>query len=595
MKRPSITPSFLSELTGSVPSRLLKKLDKKPELADGWRWTSSDDEARIETESEAVVTIRAAVVAVEADLACTCLLAPRCLHRLAVATRLPLAGAEDQPATDADAADGAALDDPASDDRALLAPSAVTDGERRAARCARAALASMLSAGVRGAGATVQAELLRAIHDAREAKLSRLAALLLVTLSRTRAIRDGEPVRVEEVLAAAAEGLALAWRFEDEDAVTLVDRGLARRTYREMPPTALWGLAAMPIWTKTGYSGVVTWLVDKAGTVFTAHTLTPADGRGGSAQLALLQTASLTHAEASRGQVMLQHGTRSFDRRLGAGKRVLAVVAGKSSLFEDPAAKLFEVPVRAQLERFWAEHDRPVVLRRAGWDLLAADATIAGSAGDDELAIVVEGQTLRALRPTSGGAARDSWRLLTEAAGARVRIVARLVAERERAVTLVSVAHRGHDPERWDVGFDETQLATRSQRHGALRDLLDAARTASSSAGDARPRSALPEELSRHPWTTLERIVAQAGQGGWRTLPASREPELRADQATLRGLGLNHGADLLEALRRAALPRGRHHSGRLLAPDPESFAAAITASKLYLRALAEARHREVWR
>jgi hypothetical protein len=595
VKRPEITPAFLAAFTGSVPSRLLKKLDKASDLAEGWAWSREGSATCVATDKDAVVTLDGDVVSSDAHLICTCLLAPNCLHRLAVATRLPLASGAVGEATTADdakeSAAGVALDS-----AAFLAPSAVTQPERAAARLARRALDDVVLSGVRGAGATLQADLLRALHEARDVKLHRLAALLLLTLSRVRAMREGEAVRIEEIVESASEGIVLSMRIEDASEITLVERGLARRTYEPMPPTPLFGLSSTPLWTRTGYSGVITWLVDREGTVFTAHTLVPSDGRGGRAELSVFPNVSLTHGDISRASWVLTHGTRSFDRRLGAGQKARAALTGEASLFAAPSSALFERSVDEQVDRFFREQAEPALLRRAGWDLLTTDAVLLGPVDDETLLVMIaaSGRTLRAVcPPDSGEAYRESWRRLVEARGAPVRIVARFVSDRERAIELLSVAHKGHDPERWDLGFDETQLGQKSKRIGALRELLALSMRAPDD--DAPEPHPLPSELRRHPWSTLERVLAQAAEGGYRTLPAAREDELRRDQATLRGLGLHHGADLLEALRRAALPRGRHFSGRHLAPDPGPFAAAVAASEVYLRALRTAQRRQALR
>lgn len=597
MTRPTIDPALLASITDAVPSRLLRKLDKKPDLAEAWTWTRDDDRTTVASDKDAVVTLAGPVIREPDDLVCTCLLAPKCLHRLAVATRLELTDVDVESKPD----DHGATDDLPAEAHDLLAPLPVSVPERRAARRAAAALAALSLEGVRGAGAVVQAELLRALHECRAVGLHRLASLTLLVLQQVRARREGGGPRVEQLVTVVSEGLELAWRILDAPEVGGLERGLARRRYEATPPQTLWGIACRPLWTRTGYSGVLSWLVDKRGEIVSVQSVEPSSGRGGRAALAAFANVSLSHAALSRSAVVVQNGTRSFDRRLGGGAKLAAAVTGESSLFAEPLASRFARPLEEQVAEAWTREDRPRLLREAGWDLLFLDLEVLGVSGDDdagnaaELFLRAGERVVRAVLP---GDATPPYRLgfaaLGRAPGARLRAVARLATGRERALELVSLAVPGFP--RWDLGFDEQQLAGIETKRIELLDLLEAAQARDDDVEpiDAAPLAPIAVETTRPPWIGLERVVVQGLEGGWRALPAAREQELRQEQARLRGLGLTRGADLLEALREGALPAGRHWSGRLEAPPPERFAAPLVAGALYLAELRRIQRRTSW-
>lgn len=90
--RPSISPGLLADLTAAAPARLVKKLDATPTLAESWTWTAGDSWTVV-TDTNETVTLRPenGALSAPAHVACSCLLAPKCLHLLAVAAVLPVA------------------------------------------------------------------------------------------------------------------------------------------------------------------------------------------------------------------------------------------------------------------------------------------------------------------------------------------------------------------------------------------------------------------------------------------------------------------------------------------------------------------------
>ncbi len=569
MKRPSIQPGVLSALTAAVPRRLIKKLDKKPELAEAWSWLRDDDRTTVTTDKGAVVEIEGDMVSAPAHLRCSCLLAPKCLHRLAVATRLPLSDVEARALEAAEVIAPTAVTAKATttaDDVREPMTSALTQRERDAIRRAIHALCGLLSAGTTSAGAVVQAELFRALHEVRGAGLHRLAALIMTTVRRLRALRDGE-AGLQSVLELATTALALCWAIDAGECASEHERGVARRRYVDLEPTLLWGLASTPFRSETGYAGVTTWLADRQGRVCSVSSVRPSSDSGG-AELAAFAHASISHAALSRAQVVL-HGARvSPDQRIGTGKSVRVAETGASSLFDRPASSFFERPLDMQLEQLWSHAELAPLRRPAGWDLLWLDVVV-----DAERGVAVVGDRVVQLTELNS----------TAGSGRRLRMVARWVPDRTRTLQPISLAIEGQDYERWDVGF------------GVPKDGPELREWFANAPQVETPMGVVPEQAARTPWTSLQRTALQGMSGGWRAFPSHRQAQIQQERSRLHRLGLVRGADLLGALYRTALPSGRSCSGRYQPPSPEPFAAALTACALYLETLRASDHRAGWR
>src|SRR4051812_1875411 len=90
--RPRADASLLAALTAAAPARVTKRLDAAPTLANAWTWSDLGATTTVLTDTNETVTLRHAggAVATLDDIGCTCLLAPRCLHVLAVVAVLDL-------------------------------------------------------------------------------------------------------------------------------------------------------------------------------------------------------------------------------------------------------------------------------------------------------------------------------------------------------------------------------------------------------------------------------------------------------------------------------------------------------------------------
>ncbi|MFI1523595.1 hypothetical protein [Kitasatospora cineracea] len=206
---PAVSAEVVAEVVSALSERLRKRLDgaaaklaARPVVRTGDEWTVRIDE-------EAVLILRApgGTVRAAADVRCTCLLAPGCLHRAAAVTAAPLAEPETEPETETGTGGGA---EPPPAPAAPAAPDAgtaqepLTPAEAEAVHRLRRAAAHTLAAGISGAGSVVQAELLRTAHQARLLGLHRPAALATTVVTRLRAARAAEP---DHRLADLAAGL----------------------------------------------------------------------------------------------------------------------------------------------------------------------------------------------------------------------------------------------------------------------------------------------------------------------------------------------------------------------------------------------------
>ncbi|MZE52909.1 hypothetical protein GTY86_16780, partial [Streptomyces sp. SID5770] len=196
---PPVAPDVLAEAVEQLSARLRKKLDAAIEGCAEHVVRAADGSLDVRFGEDALVTLRpgpSGAVTEAGQAVCTCLLAPRCLHRAAVLGAAPIADAateteampETVTETEATSETTAGLPEPTgpvdgpapvtTEAAPAPAPSVdtatpLTPAQVRAATALWEAAAEALSAGVTAGGAVVQAELLRAAHTARLAGLPR--------------------------------------------------------------------------------------------------------------------------------------------------------------------------------------------------------------------------------------------------------------------------------------------------------------------------------------------------------------------------------------------------------------------------------------
>jgi hypothetical protein len=395
---PPVAPQVVAAAVEGLTSRLRKKLDAAIEQYAAVPVAVDDEGIRISCGEDAVVTLSpgpSGAIADDGQARCSCLLAPRCLHRAAVLSACPVADPE--PIGTAESS-GAGDDLLGADAVAGSAPDgAVTDpatGPTAAQVAAAASLwraaAAILSTGAPAAGAVPQAELLRAAHTARLAGLPKAEAAALRVVRGLRAARarhDGH--RLADLVSALRELLLTAGRLAGADPdPSLV--GSVRRSYQPGGSLRVYGVFREPVISATGYGGVVTHLVTDDGRWFSVADVKPggpARARGAATAPVSIGPAMLNHAQLARAGLLITGATVSPDGRLGAGGGVRATPVSGMSWTAGPMAALFARPLaEAVVPRLsghvWSESDTEDKAREP----VGCDLVIVGAAGDHVLA-----------------------------------------------------------------------------------------------------------------------------------------------------------------------------------------------------------------
>lgn len=664
---PPVTADVAAAAVESLTSRLRKKLDAAIELYATAPVTADGDTLSLSCGEDAVVTLApgpSGAVTTPDQARCTCLLAPRCLHRAAVLGACPVADPQEAPEpAGADPAPGlpGATDDASSpgtgpegrtpaaagpvdgptptptptpapaltaDDAAPAPAAPPTPAQVAAAAGLWSAGAAVLAAGVPGAGAVPQAELLRAAHTARLAGLHRAEAAALGVvrgLRGARARHDGH--RLADLVAALRELLLTTRLLAAADpAPALI--GTARRSYRPGDTgLRVHGVCREPVISATGYGGVVTHLVTDDGRWFSVADVKPggpARARGAATAPVALGPAALNHAQLARGGLLITGATVSPDGRLGAGKGVRATPLTGLPWSSGPLAALFARPlaeavadrlaaalvddpgrsgqvaelvgcdlviVGADGDRLLARELRPAAESNAAESAAAApapDASPAGAAPDRPAGPLIR------LAPAHGHpdlAHTANLRQLASRPGLRVRVVGRL--DPDRAATLRPLAVGpvpGAEatlrlPAEWlgraDLGYDRLQ--------GSHLPRYDA----------CPPPEALsglpPDPLTDSPLWRVRRLVELAVAGGRRAVPdPARGGSPRGDGTSLRRTGFRAAADLAAALTAEADRRTRDAFGRLSDADPDRYASAWLAAAVHLAGTERALVQATW-
>ncbi|OUC93535.1 SWIM zinc finger family protein [Streptosporangium minutum] len=424
---PPAAPHVVAAAVEGLTSRLRKKLDAAIEQYAATPAVADGESIRISCGEDAVVTLSpgaSGAITDDGQAWCSCLLAPRCLHRAAVLSACPVADADVDAAAgvsagagvgadthtgagaDMDAGAGAAngpldgalpgtgsstaRDDPSRDGTAAGTITGPTATQVAAASSLWAAAAATLSAGVPAAGAVPQAELLRAAHTARLAGLPRAEAAALRVVRGLRAARDRhDGHRLADLVAALRELLLTAGRLAAADPDPALVSSV-RRSYQPGGSLRVYGVFREPVISGTGYGGVVTHLVTEDGRWFSVADVKPggpARARGAATAPVAIGPAMLNHAQLARAGLLIAGATISPDGRLGAGGGVRATPIDGMPWTAGPLAALFARPlaeaVGARLSgQVWSESE---AAERAG-EPVGCDLMIVGAAGDHVLA-----------------------------------------------------------------------------------------------------------------------------------------------------------------------------------------------------------------
>jgi len=559
--RPAVAPLLLADVLDRLPARLQRRLEERRDLAEDWTWSAAGGEVVVST-GTAVVRMRpAAGVVREADqAACDCLLSPRCLHVAAVLLALPIsvddAGPADRPPPVSEAADD-------------LVP--VSAAARAAAGAAWQACALLLDIGASSAGLVVQGELLRAAHACRLAGLHRTASAVARAVQRLAELHAGRPeYRLDFLLGDVSDALTSALAVATAgEAVSRSAVGVARRAYATVGSLRLAGIFSEAVMSAAGYAGVVTYLADAQGRLWTVADVAP----GGPERVAWAYGApievgdlALSHRGLGRSAVYLQRATGSRDGRLGTGRDVGAVRSGASGW---GGGVPWERPPAAQLDAVFAALALDQTLRRAGWDLLFLDGVVVG-VRQAALVLSTPVGEVSCYAPTDHEELpyRRNLRLLGSAPGLPLRVVGRALTQRARSLALLAVGPGAAAEEAPALALPPDWLG----RANLGVDVLQSAHVAGGERGPVelpvQPAAAAPDPLD-----PLARRLGQALTGGRVTQAESAWADIDRDASLLRRRQLPGAADRLEALRAASL-RG--------VPDARRrFALAWTATRTY--------------
>ncbi|GAA0685548.1 SWIM zinc finger family protein [Kitasatospora atroaurantiaca] len=625
LQLPAVAPEVLAAAVESLTSRLRKKLDSAIEQYAALPVTPAPEGpgAAVRCGEDALVTLvpgPAGTVTAEWQAQCSCLLAPRCLHRAAVLGCCPIA---DPPATGvasapepeapggadevAEVAPAAGADAGADDAGSAAAePSAVepTPARAKAAADLWAAAAAILAAGVPAAGAVPQAELLRAAHTARLADLHRAEAAALRVVRSLRSARARHSSHRTADLAAALRELLLTTALLRSGPADQALLGTARRAYKPGGALRVHGVCREPVLTATGYGGVVTHLVTEDGrwvSVADVKPGGPARARAAGTAPVSVGAAALDHAQLSRGGLLISGATVSADGRLGSGRGVRATAAAGLDWGSGPLGALFCRPLaEAAAERLadgpLADPEQTERLRRP----VGCELVVLGAAADSVLT--------RELDPATGAAHGPLIRLvaanrhpdlahtanlarLAGHPGLRVRVLGRIDPDRAATLRPLAVAPvPGAEatlrlPPEWrgraDLGYDLLQgghfpSAEECERVGPVVAVG-------------------PDPLSDSPLWRVRRQVDLAVAGGRRAVAESeRSGGARTDGAALRRTGFHTAAELTTALATEADRRQRDVFGRLGDPDSDRYAERWLATAVHLTAAERELVRATW-
>ncbi|MEV7520078.1 hypothetical protein [Streptomyces sp. NPDC091371] len=644
---PAVAPEVLAEAVENLTARLRKKLDAAAASCAADATGGADGSVAVRFGEDAVVTLKPGpegTVTLAEQAVCSCLLAPRCLHRTAVLAAAPLAdptsgepptaqraadpagpagGGEPAgnvgPAGPAGDAEPAGSAGPAGRVRSAggagragsagpagsaglvggagpaggaghvrgggpgvsAGPSTpLTAAQTGAAAALWQAAAEALAAGVTAGGAVVQAELLRAAHTARLAGLPAAEAAALRVVRGLRAARDRNAGQRLADLTGAFRALLTTAALLTAGSA---GPGTVRRAYAAGGSLQVHGLCREPVLSATGYGGVVTHLLAPDGARYSVSDVRPgglARARGAGTASVALGGAVLDHAGLARGGLRIVGATVSPEGRLGAGREVRATPLPGIPWTERPAAALFARPAAEAVAELLAEG----AAEAAEPALLGCDVTVVGAAGEHLLVREVREHAplLRLLpaHPHPELPHAENLRRLAGYPGLVLRVLGR--PDLDRAATLRPLAVGPVPGAEYTLRLPEEWLGRADLGYDRLQGGHFPPRAA---APEPAPAAEVPDALADSPLWRTRRLLETGVAGGRRAVAETA----RADgpptaYGPLRRAGLTAAADLAAALAAEADRRPRNAFGRLADPSADGYARAWLAAATHLAA-----------
>jgi hypothetical protein len=562
-ERPTVSPELIATMIESTPERVRRRLDRTPDVAAGWDWQVSEEAWSVAAGGETVTLPLRHAVGVE-QLACTCLLSPRCFHVLACLTRLQVAIIESQEAKQTEPVEPAA---PSAEEDVVESE----EKQRLAARELVSNVARLLRIGVANAGVVVQSGLLRAVHQCRADGLHRLAGLGLRVIAGTSEFRARAPASDPAQLAEdIADVLETSWHVLSRKAVASFWIGTARRKQMPVRPRKLHGMFAEPIIPRSGFSGAAAYFLGEDDRIYTASDVRLGDVQhardaylGGIEFGPMIQPAK----QLARGLYFGTDLTASQDGRLGRGKGIKIVEQGSSTWQVEAIQERFRRPLLDQWNAVYALTSLPAAARPAGWDFVFLEGTVLGAVGPELLfEPIKDAQPIHLAIENDSESLyfRENLRMLSQAPGLRLQVIARVNLQESRVVSPLAVAQLEGDAKNDDeprleipqsfagricLGFDEIQ-----------RHFLTNAQPAAVVTGGQFLQHEKENLLSalRRRWiaTMLSGFVFQR---------AGNTNMLKAETAALRRSGFATGAALLDTLSSELSERGPSGSDTFLA------------------------------
>jgi hypothetical protein len=410
------------------------------------------------------------------------------------------------------------------------------DAQRAAANEAWNAANALLEAGAQAAGAVLLAELQRAVHSSRLVGLHRLAAAGARVSQGIRDLHAERPeFRLESLLWDMRELLATAHALRTSEVVEPRWIGTTRRAYAETGPLQLVGLFTEPVVSGGGYAGVVTYLVDQDGLIWSLGEIAPGDAeRCYWSYITALEWGGATfdHQALSRGGLCVERARAAANRRLGSGRTIVAQLAQGAAWASPPLGAMWGVPLAEQLDRVWAARERSADERRAGDDLVFVRGFVVG-ADADALLLRVGRLVLRAVAPSAHVELvyRSNLRRIAGITGLELSLIGRVASGRPR--TLLALALDLGEA-RYNLGLDTVDI-------GGLEGV---------SVGTPAPDA---DVVDVDPLDPLRRRLQQVVLGGRSTLGPSAWSGLARDERQLARNQMPTAAEVLGRLRSAAL------------------------------------------
>lgn len=647
---PQVTAPALAETLDALPGRLRKKVDEAVTRAAAWPVTAGDGQVTVAVDDSTVVTLvlTDGVVRTGADARCSCLLAPNCLHRVAVLALAPVydgldgdlvaSGPDGTTAADAAAAStggaaahggggsasataGAVRDagDPSADpvgvahggsaagaaaraggdtgqpsaagDPAEAGGVVLSDRQRGAAEGLWRAGAAVLEAGTAGSGLVLRTGLLRAVHEARAQGLHRAAAAGTRVAAWLQALREARPqFRLAELTDDLRELLTLSHQLRDPALPAARAGGLlgtARRGYDPQAGLRLYGLCTVPVVAESGYAGTATYVADRDGRLWLVADIAP----GGADRAArtgdtvvALGEAGLSHRALTRAGMIVSGGTATESGQLGAGRSVRAVRAAGAGWTGEPLRRLWDEPLVTQVDRALAALALPVGVRPAGGDLLFLTVRVIGAGAGD---------TVLAQAPDGAGllltVADDhpelAYRENLRLLGAAEGLELLVVGRPDPARrAAVAALSIGVGPGTGDA----LRLPDAWSGHADLG--YDRLHRSQLRAGGTAVAAGVRAPATGDPAMQLLRRHLERVVSGGRAVHAL----VATEERRLRRSRLDLGAHLLAELTLAARHRPRDLFGRLTGDDAEAFTRSWLAAAVYEQHAAAALTRATW-